>query len=113
MQVNIKWFDNNGKLSFNVGLTTKEGRDEFLSIKGCRIVTGKDGDFVAYPATKNENTGKWWNHVWGSDEFNSVILAKALHSRPSASTPTQNPSNSSSSRNAGGDSQDFEDDIPF
>jgi len=108
MQVNIKWFDNNGKLSFNVGLTTKEGRDEFLSIKGCRIVTGKDGDFVAYPATKNENTGKWWNHVWGSDEFNSVILEKALHSRPSTGMPAPTKT-SSNSQNSG----DFEDDIPF
>ena len=63
---------------FNVNLHSKEGKDAFLSIKGCRIVDGQKGAFVSYPAKKNEQTGKWWNHVWANDEFNRVVLEKAM-----------------------------------
>lgn len=62
---------------FNVNLASKEGAEAFLSIKGCRLVQGQNGPFVSYPARKNEQTGKWWNHVWGSEKFNAVVLAKA------------------------------------
>ncbi len=54
---------------FNVEIAAKEGAEAFLSIRGCRIVSGKDGEFVSYPAQKNESTGKWWNHVWANDKF--------------------------------------------
>lgn len=66
---------------FNVNLSSKEGAEAFLSIKGCRIVQGSKGPFVSYPATKNSNTGKWWNHVWGSEKFNAVVLEKAQASQ--------------------------------
>jgi hypothetical protein len=77
MNVTITWHGDN----FNVDLSNK-GKESFLSIKGCRIVQGKDGDFVSYPARKNEQTGKWWNHVWGSNEFNAVVLEKAKAGQP-------------------------------
>lgn len=99
MNVSIEWHD--GKYpSFNVNLSSKEGADAFLSIKGCRIVDGSKGQFVSYPATKNEKTGKYWNHAWASEKFNAVVLEKALASMPKASAPS-----------GGGASVD--EDIPF
>lgn len=102
MDIRIKHFD--GKYhSFNVGLASNEQAEEFLSIKGCRIVNGKDGEFVSWPATKNESTGKYWNHVWANDKFASAVLEKAKASRPSS----QQQSSQGSSR------IDTDESIPF
>ncbi len=60
---------------FNVLLSQKEGAEPYLTIKGCRIVDGQKGAFVSWPATKNEKTGKYWNHVWASEAFNSAVMA--------------------------------------
>ena len=68
--------------NFNVNRSSKPGAEAFLSIKGVRIVSGAKGDFVSYPARKNEQTGKWWNHVWASDAFNRAVLEKAQASMP-------------------------------
>ena len=73
MIIKIEWHDK----SFNVNLHSNEESDAFLSIKGCRIVSSAKGEFVSFPASKNEKSGKWWNHVWGSPEFQSAVLAKA------------------------------------
>lgn len=67
---------------FNVNLSSKEGAEAFLSIKGCRVVQGNDGEFLSYPATKNQKTGKYWKHVYGSDKFNAAVLEKYHASRP-------------------------------
>ena len=81
MEISIEWFD--GKYpSFNVSLTSKEGKYPFLVIKGCRIAQGTKGEFIGWPATKNQQTGKYWNHVYGSDEFAAVVLKKAKESQP-------------------------------
>lgn len=77
MQVKTVWHGDN----FNVILTTKEGAEPFLEIKGCRIVNGRDGQFVSYPSRKLES-GKYWNHVYGSERFNAVVLEKANANRP-------------------------------
>lgn len=98
MEINVKWFGDN----FNVNLSSKPGEEEFLSIKGCRIVDGTKGFFVSWPATKNQSTGKYWNHVWGSERFNAVVLSKAQASIPKAPARRQEPAGS-------GDI----DDIPF
>jgi DNA-binding cell septation regulator SpoVG len=74
MEVTIKPWEG-GK--FDVMVASKEGAEPFLTIKSCRIVSGKNGDFVSYPATKNEKTGKYWNHVYCNDKFNAVVLSKA------------------------------------
>lgn len=101
MHITVKWFD--GKYpSFNLSLHSKEGADEFLTVKGCRIARGKDGDFLAYPSTKGNND-KYWNHAWGSDKFNAEVLKIAQASKPrdnqgSNQKPNQN---------------DYEPDIPF
>jgi hypothetical protein len=64
--------------SFNVALASKPGGQPFLVIKGCRIVDGPNGQFVSGPATKNANTGKYWNHTYFGDKFSEAVLEKAL-----------------------------------
>ena len=60
MEISIKWFDG-AYPSFNVALASKPGNEPFLEIKSCRIVQGKDGEFVSPPSTKNAKTEKYWN----------------------------------------------------
>jgi DNA-binding cell septation regulator SpoVG len=75
MHITIKHFD--GKYpSFNVLLHSKEGQEEFITIKGCRIVDGQKGPFVSWPATKG-NDGKYWQHIWANEKFSAVVLSKA------------------------------------
>lgn len=81
---------------FNVLLSTAEGKDPFLTIRGCRMADGKKGPFVSWPATKNEKTEKWWNHVFASDAFNAAVLAEVIKNAPPKRAP-----------------QDDNDDIPF
>jgi DNA-binding cell septation regulator SpoVG len=95
MHVAVKWFNDN----FNVILSSKEGADPFLEIKGCRMVNGSNGPFVSYPSKKNEQTGKYWNHVYGSEKFNAVVLEKAQASQQTQERPRM--------------SRDGGDDIPF
>ena len=85
MDLQIKWFDK----SFNVGLASKPGAEPFLEIKSCRIIQGKDGDFVSPPATKNDKTDKWWNHAYFSKDFAASVLAKAQESQPKAQEAKQ------------------------
>jgi DNA-binding cell septation regulator SpoVG len=83
---------------FNVLLSQKEGGEPYLTIKGCRIAQGPNGPFVSWPSNKNEKTGKWWNHVWATDAFNSAVMAAYDASKPKAK------------QSSGGASDD---DIPF
>lgn len=92
---------------FNVELASREGEEPFLSVKGCRIVDGQNGPFVSYPATKNANTGKWWQHAWGSEKFNAVVLSKAQASMPRKSAALAQKPNKPSA--GSGDM----DDVPF
>jgi len=81
MHIGIEWFG--GKYpQFNVGLASAEGREPFVTIKGCRIVSGSKGEFVSWPATKNESTGKYWNHVYASEAFAAAVLERAKESMP-------------------------------
>lgn len=79
MIIKIDWHDKN----FNVNLHSKEGTDAFLSIKGCRIMQGKESEFISFPSRKLDS-GKYWNHVWGSDKFQAAVIAEAKKSMPSA-----------------------------
>ena len=106
MHISIKWFTESKYPTFNVGLSSKEGNDVFLEIKGCRIASGAKGDFVGWPSTKNENSGKYWNHVYGSNDFNKVVLEKALESMPKKSVENQTSTHTSSH-------DSFDNDIPF
>ena len=48
-----------------------------VSINNCRVVGGKDGDFIGFPSRKG-NDGKYYKHVYAniSPEDSKAILAK-------------------------------------
>lgn len=81
MHVSVKWFNQN----FNVSFAKEKGGEDFLSIKGCRIVNGQNGPFVSYPSQKKSDGSGYWNHVWASDAFNNHVLKLAQESQPSQS----------------------------
>ena len=91
MEITIKHFDGE-RPQFNVMLHTAKGADPFLEIKGCRIVNGTNGPFVSWPATKNEKTGKYWNHVYAGEKFAEHVLRLATgENRPPPPRPAPPP----------------------
>lgn len=74
--------------SFDVHLASGDGKDPFLTIRGCCIVAGSKGDFVSWPARKMES-GKWWNHVRSSDQFSAAVIAEANKARKPAAKPVR------------------------
>lgn len=81
MKIGIEWFPGD-RPQFNVTLASAEGKEPFLTVKGCRIVDGSKGAFVSWPATKNEKTGKYWNHVYANDAFATAVLQEAYKAAP-------------------------------
>ena len=80
MEIKIEWRD--GKYpSFNLSLC--KGDDPFVTIRGCQIKEHEGREFIAWPAKKNDSTGKWWSHVWCSFPFQDAVLAKAKAAQPS------------------------------
>jgi DNA-binding cell septation regulator SpoVG len=79
MHISVTWHDKN----FNLDLASSEGKEAFLSIKGCRLVEGGKGEFISFPSRKNEQTGKYWNHVWANAAFQEKVIGIARASRPS------------------------------
>ena len=102
MKISIEWFS--GKYQqFNVSLASAEGREAFLVVKGCRIVDGREGRFISWPATKNEKTGKYWNHVWAGEAFAAAVLAEAEKTQPRDDAPSRGKPAK----------DDFQDSVPF
>lgn len=99
MHIEIEWREGRYP-SFNIHIASKEGKDAFLTIRGCRIIQSEKGDFVSFPAKKMDD-GKYFNHVWSSKEFNDHVLELALESQPK-----EQPKKSSRI-------EDMEDDLPF
>ncbi len=77
MKISAEWH----KDQFNVALASGEGREPFITIKGCRIGNGRNGEFVSWPARKLES-GSYWNHVYASEAFNVAVLDAAKASMP-------------------------------
>lgn len=51
-----------------------------IYINGCKVVSGKKGDFIAFPARENE--GKYYNHVFMNltdDQTEAIINAVSEH----------------------------------
>jgi DNA-binding cell septation regulator SpoVG len=86
MHIKIEHFAG-AKPQFNVAVSSAEGREPFLTVKGCRIVDGSKGPFISWPATKNESSGKYWNHVWASEAFAASVMAEVLKSAPPKEPP--------------------------
>ena len=94
MHITIEHFDK----QFNVGLASKEGKEPFIVIKGCRIVDGSKGRFVSWPAKKLDS-GKYWNHIYATEAFGVAVIQ--AHD---ASMPKPAPR---------GRAQEPDDDVPF
>lgn len=98
MEITIKWFD--GKYpQFNIELASRPGNDPFITIKGCSLREHEGKEFVGFPYKKLDS-GKYWNHVYASDDFQRVVIEKAKENMPQKSKPDHN--------DAG-----IDDDIPF
>jgi DNA-binding cell septation regulator SpoVG len=80
MDIRVKWFTEGKYPQFNVQLASNDKAEEFLTIKGCRIVNGAKGDFVSWPSTKSGD--KYWSHVWANEKFAATVLEKALEAQP-------------------------------
>jgi hypothetical protein len=78
MKLAVEWHND----QFNLSLSSKDGAEPFLTVRGCRIKSGSKGQFVSWPATKNERSGKWWNHVVGSDAFQAAVIKAAEEAMP-------------------------------
>ena len=51
-----------------------------IYINGCKVVSGKKGDFIAFPARENE--GKYYNYVFMNltdDQSEAIINAVSEH----------------------------------
>lgn len=68
MKVEVQLFPD----QFNVLLCRAEGVQPFLTIRGCRVVEGRNGRFVSWPARKTEKG--FWNHCIASDSFAAHVL---------------------------------------
>ena len=98
MEIKIEWKE--GKYpSFNVMVCSAPGRDPFITIRGCSIKSGAKGEFIGYPARKQDD-GKYFNYIYASDAFNKLVIEKAKEALPK---PTSR----------GGDFDDLENDVPF
>lgn len=95
--------------TFNINFTRPDETEAFLSIKGCRIAQGPKGDFVAMPASKSEKTGKWWNHAWADEKFQSAVLQMA---KPLVKAPPK-PAPKAPVGTTGSGFDDMDADIPF
>ena len=103
MKISIEHFP--GKYpQFNVSLSSAEGKEPFIVIKGCRIVDGSKGQFVSWPATKKDD-GKYWNHVYASEGFAKAVLDEANKSQPA---PRARDDAARARKTS-----DFDDDAPF
>jgi DNA-binding cell septation regulator SpoVG len=111
MEITIKHFDGQYP-SFNIMLHANAGAEPFLEIKGCRIVSGQKGDFISYPARKDEKTGKYWNHVYGGEKFNAAVLAKAKQAAPQRSMQ-EPPRRPPPPKTSGSGFDDMDSDVPF
>lgn len=70
---------------FNVALSSKDGAEPFLIVRGCRVVDGSKGRFVSWPSRKTES-GKWWSHCYSSDAFTRAVLTEYDATVPRAPT---------------------------
>jgi DNA-binding cell septation regulator SpoVG len=110
MKISVKHFAGQYP-SFNVSLHTSEGTDPFIEIKGCRLVSNSTGEFISWPSRKQDN-GKYWNHIYASQNFNAAVLKKAREDLPEVKTAPPPPPPPPAPRKALA-SMANDDDMPF
>jgi DNA-binding cell septation regulator SpoVG len=82
---NVK--DREGRTEFDLELYGSAS-EAFLTIRGCRIISGSKGPFVSWPAKKLDKG--WWNHVRSSDAFGAAVLEKAQAAKPAPAKQATN-----------------------
>jgi DNA-binding cell septation regulator SpoVG len=96
---------------FNVALSTAEGKEPCITVKGCRIRESSDGPFVSWPSRKMDN-GKFWSHVYASRAFGDAVLQAYNRSQGDATKPAaKRPPKPAPKPSTGFD--DMDDDVPF
>ena len=90
---------------FNVALSSAEGKEPFITIKGCRIIEGTKGPFISWPATKRGE--KWWQHVWASEGFAQAVMDEARKTQPKVTHGERQQARADSVK------RDFQDSVPF
>ena len=95
--------------NFNVSLHSNETSPAFVVIKGCKFMHGVNGEFVSWPSRKDGN-GKFWNHIYASNDFNAHVMKLAKTGAPSepVATPTSRPRPPTAPS-----FDDFDNDLPF
>ena len=63
-----------------------QGAEPFLEIKDCRLIDGKNGAFVSYPARKDDK-GKYWPYLYGGETFNAHVVKLAQAGLPQTARP--------------------------
>ena len=102
MHIAIEWRD--GKWpTFKIILSKVQGAEPFLEIKDCRLIDGKNGAFVSYPARKDDK-GKYWPYLYGGETFNAHVVKLAQAGLPQTARPKPK---------GGSGFDDMADDIPF
>lgn len=80
MPIIIKHHDGE-RPSFDVGIAKTGVSEPYITIKGCRVVDGQKGRFISWPAKKLDS-GKYWNHVYATEDFVRAVLQAHDESRP-------------------------------
>ena len=56
----------------------------FAVVKGCRIASGSNGEFVSGPSTKMDD-GKWFSYLFMDKDFGAYVTRMALEASPKPS----------------------------
>lgn len=98
MKITIERFE--GSDRFNVCIASKEGNEPFITIKGCKLMSGRKGEFISWPAWKNKND-EWKSHIYASPAFQEAVVEAVKASEPKKPAQPAKPP------------KDMDDDIPW
>jgi DNA-binding cell septation regulator SpoVG len=79
MKISIESYPDSDR--FNVCLSSKEGAQPFLTIKGCKLMDGRKGQFISWPAWKNKND-EWKSHCYASEGFQAAVIDAVKAAKP-------------------------------
>ena len=70
----VRDWGRNGGISFSLRI---EGGPLLVEIYGCRLVNGREGEFVSFPQRKGKD-GKWYKHAYvqlTDDQTDEIVSA--------------------------------------
>lgn len=63
------------------GLALTKGDKVLMVVKGCKLVSGQNGQFVSGPSTKMDD-GKWFNYLFMDKQFGDYVSKLAIEAMP-------------------------------